>query len=117
MLGGRSAMPRLRVVELLPGEVPAELRDIGSPVWDSRESAERFMLRHGLSGVLGSVPDTPEYRHDFVARLWALRNGFTRTISSGRVFPDWVRMREAGIPSAYPARVRARMLLRAAAID
>lgn len=110
-------MPRLRVVDSSPGVLPAELGDVGSPVWDSRASAERFMVRHGLRGDLGSLPDTAEYRHWFVASLWAVEHGLTRVLPGGHVVADRARMREAGIRDGYAARVRARVLLSAAATD
>lgn len=107
-------MPRLRSRQVVSGVVPEVLRDPFAAVWDDVAEVLRLCQLLGLVtdfDQLQRLPDVAEYRHAFVARLWALSNGLSFTASSGRVFVDWAAMRDAGVADSYATRARARRLL------
>lgn len=105
-------MPRLRIQSVDSGAVPNELIDPLNEVWESKQSALQFLKKLRLDTgttaerLMTYVPDTAENRHQFVSGQWALANGMTRELSSGRHLADWVKLREAGVPVIQTARIR-----------
>lgn len=79
------------------GAVPAEITDLGHPVWATKQSTSAFLRRHGLT-IGREIEYGPVNRCIAAGCAWAWANGVTRTVEWGSgVSLDLPRMREMDI--------------------
>lgn len=80
--------------------MPPELLDGTDPVWMSKPATVAWLRRHGLSVSGPELEWGPLNRHKESADRWAKAAGLVKPpLANGWVGPDYVRMRELGLPS------------------
>lgn len=86
-------------------EVPAEPLAKAHPTWQTVKATRDWLHRHGLE-LVGRMQAGPLNRHEHAAFGWARANSWTRDLPGGYAMPEWLRLREAGVPPWGGAEAR-----------
>lgn len=95
---GGVVVARVRSRSVGAGEVPAELLSKSHRVWQSETATRKWLSAHGLEWH-PRMDAGPLNRHERAAIAWAGAEGWSRTMPGGHEWPDWLRLRESGVPA------------------
>lgn len=96
-----SDLPRLRTAaSKATGSAPVELRDTDHPIWQDADLTRQWLAAHDLKEPR-DIDAGPNNRFSQCSQAWAVSAGLTVTYGqSTHPFPDWGKMRAAGIANS-----------------